>query len=106
MEPSAVVYLVDEARKVLGDIGEGLELHWVDAFDFKRLHEAFRLGVIVGVSAPSHGADEALVRERIPIGPGRVLGRFKRSTQQGLFLASLASDEGNRAVVCGPRWRR
>lgn len=73
MEPSVIVVLVDEARKMVHDIGERLERHRVDAFDLQRLHEAFRLCVVVGVSSPSHRANEAMGREELAIGTGRVL---------------------------------
>ena len=46
---AAIVYVVDEPRKMLGDIVERLERHRVNCLDLERLHEAFRLGVVYGL---------------------------------------------------------
>ena len=60
MEPSAVVDLVDETRKMFRNLGEALIGHWVDGLDLHGLHEALRFGVVVGVAAPAHRADQAV----------------------------------------------
>ena len=74
MEPSIIVDMVDEARKMVHDIGERLERHRVDAFNLQRLHKALRLGVVVRIPTPPHRADETMSREKLAIGPSRVLG--------------------------------
>src|SRR4051794_39068979 len=51
VEPARVVDLLDEAGKVVGNVVEGLECHWVDGFDLEHLHEALGLGVVVWVAA-------------------------------------------------------
>jgi len=54
MEPSTVVDVVDEAWKLLGNVVESLVDHRVDGLDLQGLHEALRLGVVVGVAAAAH----------------------------------------------------
>ena len=49
MEPTAVVDLVDEARKVLGDVGEGLVGHGVDSFDFSVFMKLSALALSYGL---------------------------------------------------------
>jgi hypothetical protein len=46
VETAAVVDLVDESRKVLGDVCEGFVGHRIDGFDLERLHKALGLGVL------------------------------------------------------------
>ena len=82
MKPAAVVDYVDETRKVLDDIGEGFEGHRIDGLYFECLHEAFRFGVVVRITAAAHRADEALHHQSIAIELGSVLGGFKRSSQR------------------------
>src|ERR1700674_756110 len=73
MEPSLVVNLVDEPRKRMDDVGEGLIASQIDLFDLQRLHEAFRLRVVVGVATPAHGTAEPVGRQEVAIGLGSVL---------------------------------
>ena len=44
-----------------------------DRPDLQRLHEAFHHGVVVGVAAPSHRADQAVFAEQGPVDLGGVL---------------------------------
>jgi hypothetical protein len=53
--------------QVIGDTGEGHELHAVDGFDFQRLHEAFSFRVIIWISPPAHRAFEAVVGQFLAI---------------------------------------
>ena len=73
MKPAAVVDYVDETRKVFDDIGEGFEGHRIDGLYFECLHEAFRFGVVVRITAAAHRADEALHHQNIAIELGSVL---------------------------------
>lgn len=50
LEPSAVVGLFHEVRKVLDDIAEGVEGHRIDSLDLQGLDEALGLGIVIGVS--------------------------------------------------------
>ena len=52
MQPSGIVDLSDKARQVGDDIFEGLGSHRADRLYLERFHEAFRLGIVVGI-APS-----------------------------------------------------
>ena len=63
----AVVDLVDEARKVVGDVLERLVGDQVDGLDLQRLHEALRLGVVVGIAAAAHRADQAMGGQQLAI---------------------------------------
>src|SRR6516162_7388357 len=71
-----VVNLVDEAWKVGCDILEGFVCHQIHGFDLQCLHEALGLGVVVGVSAPTHRAGETVLLQDGAI----VIGGVLRST--------------------------
>ena len=73
METASVVDLVDEPRKVLGDIGEGFVGHRIDGFDLEGLHEALGLGVVVGVASAPHRSDETAAKQGFPIGLSGIL---------------------------------
>jgi hypothetical protein len=63
VETAAVVDLVDESRKVVGDIGEGSVGHRIDGLDLERLHEALGLGVVVRFPSPPHRAEETVAKQ-------------------------------------------
>jgi hypothetical protein len=67
MEPTAVVDLLDEAWKVLDDVGERLVRHRIDRFDLERLHEALSLGVVIRIATPPHRADAAMSKQGLAI---------------------------------------
>ena len=75
MQSARVVDLIDEARKIGGDIIESLVGHRIDGLDLERFHEALGLGVIVWIAAAPHRSDETMFGEGLPVAPGRVLGR-------------------------------
>ncbi len=61
MQAGFVVDLINEARKVGGDVLEGLLGHRVDRLDLECIrwrgpsgHEALGLGVVVWVATPAH----------------------------------------------------
>src|SRR5207248_11407324 len=62
-----------KAWKIGGDIFAGLVIHQIDGLDLECLHEALGLGVVVGIAAPPHGTDEAVVGEDIAVDLGSVL---------------------------------
>ena len=97
MEPPGVVDLVDEARKVGGDVVEGLVGHRVDRLDLERLHEALGLGVVVGIAAPAHRADEAVAARA----PGRPRRRIATRDPSG--GRSRAAALGARSRPSAPR---
>ena len=84
MESAGVVNLVDEAWKIGCNVLEGFVSHQIHGFDLEGLHEALRLGVVVGIAAPAHRADEAVLAQDGAIGFGGVL----RSTV-GMMHATL-----------------
>jgi len=67
MQSAGVVDLINEAGKVLSDVGEGFIGHRIDGFDLHRLHEAFRFGIIVGIAAPTHRSNKIVLGEKIAI---------------------------------------
>src|SRR4030088_2643406 len=67
VKPSTVVDLFKKARKVFGNVDEGFECHRINGFDL------LRRGVVVWVSAPAHGADQAVGSKVIAIGCRSVL---------------------------------
>src|SRR5258708_40219681 len=54
VQPSGVVDLVDEARKIGGHVFEGLVFHQVDGLDLQRLHKTLGLRIVVGIAASAH----------------------------------------------------
>jgi hypothetical protein len=81
MEPVFVVDLLDEVGKVLCDVVEAFEGHRVDSFDLESFHEAFRLGVVIGVTPASHRTDQISRFQRLAVRLGSVLGGFNRLSQ-------------------------
>ncbi len=53
---------------------EALELHRVEGRDLQRLQEAFRLGIVIRIAAPAHGAEEPIGSEQLAIRLGGILG--------------------------------
>lgn len=99
VEPPTVVDVVDEARKISDDIGEALVGHRVDGFDFHGFHEALCLGVVAGISAPAHRADQAVRIQELAIDLGGVLRSLVRMMlAAGRRLAPFNGDleSGNR----------
>src|ERR1700737_2269776 len=88
--------LVDEAGKVGCDVLEGFVCHQIHGLDLQCLHEALGLGVVVGVSAPAHGAGETMLLQDGAI----VFGGILRSTV-GMMHATpwwIAGADGGLAV--------
>jgi hypothetical protein len=48
------------------------------ASTFQGLHEAFGLGIVVGIGSSTHGADKPLVLENLPVSGRGVLGTAVR----------------------------
>jgi hypothetical protein len=59
-----VVVLFDEARELLRDVVEGLEIHRVDALDLEGLDQALGHRVVVRIATARHGAFEAAAASR------------------------------------------
>jgi len=68
VQSADVVDLIDKAWKVGGDIFERLVIHRIDGLDLKRLHKALGLGIVLGIAAPAHGADETIFGEYVAVG--------------------------------------
>jgi len=49
MKPACVVDLLYEVAQVFSNIAERFECHRLNRFNLQRLHEAFSLGVVVGI---------------------------------------------------------
>ena len=73
MQPLAVVDLIDEERQSIDHILEPLVAGEIDLLAFQGLHEAFGLGVVVGVAPSAHRALQAMILELLAIGVGGVL---------------------------------
>src|SRR4051794_24288098 len=73
MKAFAVVDLVEEPRKVGGDVLERLVGGEVDSLDLQRLHEALRLGVVIWIGAAAHRADQAMGGQQLAVDLRRVL---------------------------------
>src|SRR5271170_7005749 len=73
MESTSVVNLVDEAGKISGHILEGFVFHQIDGLDLQCFHEALRLGIVIGISAPPHRTNETMVCEQAAVDLRRIL---------------------------------
>src|SRR5271169_521494 len=73
MESTSVVNLVDEARKISCHILEGFVVRQIDGLDLQYFHEALRLGIVIGVSAPPHRTNETVVGEQAAVVFRRIL---------------------------------
>jgi hypothetical protein len=62
-----------KCRKVGGHALEGFVIHQIDRLDFKRLHEALGLGIVIGIATSARGADETMFDQQAAIGLGGVL---------------------------------
>src|SRR5271156_5601176 len=94
METTSVVDLVDDPWKVLGDVGEGFVGHRIDRLDLESLHEAFGLGVVVGIASAPHRTDKTAAKQGFPIGLSGVLANRDPSGGH------------SREEACGARSRR
>lgn len=54
MKSACVVNVLDEVGKVFGQHFECFISHWIDRFDLQRLHEAFCLGIVIGIPPAAH----------------------------------------------------
>jgi hypothetical protein len=59
--------------KLLDDVLEGFESHWIDSLGLQRLHEALGLCVVVGIASAPHGAEQTMVGKELPIDLGGIL---------------------------------
>ena len=82
VEPARVVDLVDKARKIGCDIGEGFIGHQVYRLHLERFHEALGFGVVIRISAPAHRTDQAMIGKDPAVELGGILLEFNRSSQQ------------------------
>ena len=97
MQPTGVVDLIDEAGQIGHDVAERLVGHRVDRLDLQRLHEAFGLGIVIGVCAPAHGAFELMVGQDLAVGGTRVRPGFNQSSQRQPDLTAARRREPRRA---------
>ena len=67
MQPLGVVNVGDEVIDAGAGIGDGLEGARVQFLGLERLHEAFRLGVVVRVARPGHGDGDVMVGEALAV---------------------------------------
>jgi hypothetical protein len=81
VQSADVVYLVDEAWKPRDHVRVTPIVTEVDLFALDRLHETLGFPVVVWIAAPTHRTDQSAFGKYPAIGRGRVLGRFKRSSQ-------------------------
>lgn len=99
MSSALIVDAVDKRGKRSDDVLEGFECHRIDRLDLERLHEALGFGVIVGISTPTHRADDAISREQLPITRSRVL----RSAVRVMHETRRRSAARDGCFECGDR---
>jgi len=73
VETTSIVDLVDESRKIIGDVNEGFVGQRMDGLDLERLHEALDLGVVLGIASAPHRTDKTAAKQGVPIGQSGVL---------------------------------
>ena len=109
---SAGVVHVDEFREVVADILERLVSHQIDGFDLERLDQALGLGIVIGVAAPAHRAEQAVLSKQFPIALGRVLAASVRvvntplaglTRRDGRLQSRRGEPRVNRATDCPTR---
>ena len=54
MQSLGVIDLIDEVRKIRGDVLERLVRCKVNGFDLQGLHETLSLGIVVGIGTTAH----------------------------------------------------
>jgi hypothetical protein len=59
--------------KVSCHILKGFVVHQIDGLDLKGLHEVLGFGIVIGIAASAHGADETMFGEPVAVGLGSVL---------------------------------
>jgi Retinal pigment epithelial membrane protein len=91
-----------KCRKVGGHALEGFVIHQIDRLDFKRLHEALGLGIVIGIATSAHGADETMFGQQVAIGLGGVLRTALPRTPRD---EPVSSGPLVRAAVLDPHWR-
>src|SRR5580700_3066938 len=90
MEPAGVVDLIDKAWKIGRDVFESFVIHQIDGLDLKGLHEAFSLGIVVGIATSAHGADETMFGQQVAIRFGGVLRTTIRVVDAALRRPSFS----------------
>jgi hypothetical protein len=88
VQAADVVDLIDKAWKVGGDIFERLVIHQIGGFDFKRLHKALGLGIVVGIAAPAHGADQTMFGEYVASSLNLREGKLRKAKRSYEGVAS------------------
>ncbi len=73
MQPLCVVNIVNEVIDASAGIGDGLEGPRIQFLGLERLHETFRLGVIVWIAGPRHRDGDVMISEALPVVDGSVL---------------------------------
>ena len=101
MEFAGVVDLIDKAWKIGGDVFEGFVIHQIDGLDLKGLHEAFGLGIVIGIATSAHRADETMFGQQVAIGLGGVL-RLSVSALGQSASGSIDADDHVRLEVLLP----
>jgi hypothetical protein len=98
VESAAVVDLIDEVQKVGGHALEGFVIHQIDRLDFKRLHEALGLGIVIGIATSARGADETMFDQQAAIGLGGVLRTAIRPYSDSCFQRGNGNSRIDRAA--------
>ena len=93
MKPPRVVNVVDEARKIGGDVLESLVVHQIHRLDLEGLHETLSFRIVVGVAPPSHRADQAMLGEQLAVDLGGVL-RPSIGTMHAARRRSTSTERG------------
>ncbi len=81
MQATGVINFVDKPWQLFDDVGKAPIVIEVDMFALERLHEAFGLGVVVGVTPPAHRTAQAQGGQGVAIEFSGILSGFKRSSQ-------------------------
>lgn len=69
MQPFCVVNAGDEVIDAGAGIGDDFEGSCTQRFAFQHLHEAFRLGAVIGVAGQRHRDNDLTISQALPVCP-------------------------------------
>ena len=81
MSPLTVIEQLDVLRDLAPSLLTGFVATMMHQFILQRLSETLHRGVVIAVSLPTHGWNQAELPQLILIVLGTILGGFNRSTQ-------------------------
>ena len=89
MKSGAVIKGLDVAEDSAASLSEGGEALGVDDFVFKAAPEGFDEGVVVAIASATHGSDEAVLGQDLPVSGAGKLHAAIGVDDKGCFRTAL-----------------